>query len=180
MQKIEREKKKNLYVYPGVCYKEWKKTEVAKREIANDNSFTQMDLKILKKLKKNHVKKEGTFQIFDDNGKLKYIARKEFIEHYKDSWGFCLRTWFCENNKEITPKILHDFLRSLTPDDFAAVVYSDKPFPSHYTRPIHNFFNFSDTDNLIKQWEGTLEWFEYCYYMEQFHNDNTFFTWIIG
>ena len=45
-----RERKPNPYIYPGVWYEEWRQTIYAKREIADDNSFTQMDLKILKKL----------------------------------------------------------------------------------------------------------------------------------
>lgn len=176
MQK-KRERKFNPYIYPGIWYEEWKQTIDAKREIANDNSFTQMDLKILKKLKKNHVSNKGSFQFFDDNGRLKNVTRKEYIEHYKDSYGFCIRTWFCENNTEITPKILHDFLRSLVPEKFAVTIYSDEYFPSYYEKKLS--LNPTE-DEIIDYWKKLEEWFEYCYYIEQFHKDKVYFCWIIG
>lgn len=176
MQKIKRERKPNPYIYPGIWYEEWKKTVDAKREIANDNSFTQMDLKILKNLKKSHISKNIQHYIYDDTGKLKKVSYEEYLDHAKDTFfGAAIRTWFCETNKEITPKILHDFLRSLTPSRFAVTVYSYGKFPSYYEdelplRPTE--------DEVINYWEKLVEWFEYCYYIEQFHNDNNCFEWI--
>lgn len=172
-----RERKPNPYIYPGVWYEEWRQTIYAKREIADDNSFTQMDLKILKKLNKNHISKNMPHHIYDDAGKLKKVSYEEYLDHAKDTFfGAAIRTWFCEINKEITPKILHDFLRSLTPERFATTVYSDEFFPDYYERKL----GLSPTeDEIIDYWEKLEEWFEYCYYMEQFHKDSIYFGWII-
>ena len=41
------------------------------------------------------------------------------------------------------------------------------------------FDEFAEQYKIIDYWEKLEEWFEYCYYMEQFHKDSIYFGWII-
>ena len=176
MQTGKRERKVNLWVSPTTLYEEWKKT--ATREAATDDVFTQMDGKIIALIKKYQMKKKEKYEVFDfDTNKIIKVNRQEYVEYWQEKhWCFGICTRFIESNKTITPKILHEFLRETNPRLLLDIHAGMQKFG--YERQIDDLSDQSFFDEERKELTQKLEdWRRMCYYMEQFHNNMTYYAW---
>lgn len=176
MQTGKRERKVNPWVNPTTIYEEWKKT--ATRETATDDTFTQTDMKILALMKKHQMQKKEKYEVFDfDIHKMIKVNRQEWIEYWQEkNWCFGICTRFLESNKNITPKILHDFLRETEPRLLLDIHAGTQQFG--YERQLADLSNQSCFDEEREELTKKLEeWRKICYYMEQFHNNMTYYAW---